>query len=240
MRLLAVVDLDLRAGRELGAVLQRLPPGERGHPEDVFLDVVVALFEFVADGLGVVRAVRAAVIGGIEEVVALRIAELGLDFLLPGGEGVGDVFEEDQAEHGVLIDSGVEIRAQPVCGGPEFLVEITEELLGAVGHERKSRFSYQPIHAWGRSKRSASPPIFRRHIAEIRPKANGSACICLQFDRSRASRFFVSRVLRAGESTFERKVGAGPSRRESVLCPARRFYVSRGNGSLKLAGVAVW
>ena len=50
-RLFAVRDFDLRAGRELGAVLQRLPPGERGHPEDVLFDVVVAVFEFLADGL---------------------------------------------------------------------------------------------------------------------------------------------------------------------------------------------
>ena len=36
------------SGRELGAVLQGLPAGERGHPEDVFLDVVVALFQLGA------------------------------------------------------------------------------------------------------------------------------------------------------------------------------------------------
>ena len=51
--LLAVGDLDLRAGRELGAILQRLPPGERRHPEDVLLDVVVALFKFLLNHLGI-------------------------------------------------------------------------------------------------------------------------------------------------------------------------------------------
>ena len=43
----------------------------------------------------------------IEEIVALRIAELGFDLPLPSDEGVGDVFQEDQAEDGVLVDGGV-------------------------------------------------------------------------------------------------------------------------------------
>jgi hypothetical protein len=67
--------------------------------------------------------------------IALRIAELLLNFRLPLGEGVGDVFEEDQAEDGVLVNGGVEVRPQLVGGGPELLVELAEEGLGGgVGH----------------------------------------------------------------------------------------------------------
>ncbi len=60
----------------------------------------------------------------------LRLAELRLDFLLPDGEGVGDVFEEDEAQDGVLIDGGIEAGAEAVGGGPELFVEVAQELLG--------------------------------------------------------------------------------------------------------------
>jgi len=59
-------------------------------------------------------------------------------FFSPAGKRVGDVFEEDQAENGVLIDSGIEIGAEPVGGGPELLVKLAEKLLGVGGHKRKS------------------------------------------------------------------------------------------------------
>jgi hypothetical protein len=49
----------------------------------------------------------------------------------------------------VLIDRGGEIRAEPVGGGPELLVEVAEKGLG-VGHERKRELSYQPTHLAGR------------------------------------------------------------------------------------------
>ena len=62
------------------------------------------------------------------------------DLALPDGERVGDVFEEDQAEDGVLIDGGVEIGAEPVGGGPEFFVEVAEELLRvSSGHDLKQK-----------------------------------------------------------------------------------------------------
>jgi hypothetical protein len=44
-------------------------------------------------------------------------------------EGVGNVFEEDEAEDGVLIDGGVEVGAEAVGGVPELLVEVVEKLL---------------------------------------------------------------------------------------------------------------
>jgi len=140
--------------RPLGAILQRLPPGERGHPEDVLFDVVVALFELGGNGFEVFCAAFAAVVRGIEEVVALRSPELRLDLGLPHGERVGDVFEENQPEDGVFIDGCVEIRAEPVGGGPSVdqrlraapagclrqsvslrsaLVEVAEKLFGGKG-----------------------------------------------------------------------------------------------------------
>jgi hypothetical protein len=72
-------------------------------------------------------------------------------------EGVGNVFQEDQAEHGTLINGSVEIGADSLGCDPELLVEVAEKLLGAVGgHERKSRFSYHATGAPGSSNRSAS------------------------------------------------------------------------------------
>jgi hypothetical protein len=133
-RLLPVGDLDLGAGRQLGAILQRLPPGERRHPEDVLLDVVVALFQLGADGFKVFCADFTAVVRGIEEVVALRIAELRFNLPLPHGEGLGDVFQEDEAEDRVLIDGGVEIGPEAISGRPELFVEVAEELLGGIRH----------------------------------------------------------------------------------------------------------
>jgi hypothetical protein len=42
----------------------------------------------------------------------------------------GDVFQEDEAEDGKFVSGGVEVEAQAVGGGPEFLVEVAEEFLG--------------------------------------------------------------------------------------------------------------
>ncbi len=70
---------------------------------------------------------------GIDEEVAVRVLQHRLDLRLPLGEGVRDVFEEDQAEHGVLVNGGVEVGPQLVGGGPELLVELAEEGLGIGG-----------------------------------------------------------------------------------------------------------
>jgi len=59
--------------------------------------------------------------------------QLGFDLSLPEGEGVGDIFQEDETEDGVLVNSGVEIRTEPIGGGPELLVEVAQELLGESG-----------------------------------------------------------------------------------------------------------
>ena len=48
-------------------------------------------------------------------VLALAGAELGVEFL----EGVRNVFEEDQAQHHMLVLGGVHMAAQLVGGAPE-------------------------------------------------------------------------------------------------------------------------
>ena len=58
-------DLDLRTGRDLCAVLQCLPSGQHGYQKDAFLEIAVALLEFLVGGLDVVGAVRATVVGTI-------------------------------------------------------------------------------------------------------------------------------------------------------------------------------
>jgi hypothetical protein len=120
----------VRSLRSFSSFIVLLSSFPRRHPEEVLLDVVVALFQLRADGFEVFSAACTAVVRRVEEVVALRIAELRLDLRLPDCEGIRDVFEEDQAKDGVLIDGGVQVGAEPVCGGPELFVEVTEELLG--------------------------------------------------------------------------------------------------------------
>lgn len=122
MRGLAIFHLDDRACRELGAVLEGFPSGERRHPEDICLKVIIAIFEFLADGLLVFLLAVPAVIIGIEVMVACRAAKCGFDFSLPDCERVGDIFQEDKAEDGVLINGCVEIGAESVGGVPELFV----------------------------------------------------------------------------------------------------------------------
>jgi hypothetical protein len=49
---LAVPDLQHRAVGDLGVGSDEVPAGQRGHPEDVLLQVVVAGLEFLLDQLG--------------------------------------------------------------------------------------------------------------------------------------------------------------------------------------------
>ena len=92
---------DLADGGLLGAGLQVGPAGFGGHPEDVLGLVFVRVF-----GIGA-------------RVVALAGDELGAVFL----EGVGDVFEEDEAEDDVLVFRRVHVVAQLVGGEPELGLE---------------------------------------------------------------------------------------------------------------------
>jgi len=45
----------------------------------------------------------------IEEVVVVLVTKFGFDLLLADVEGVGHVFEKDQAEDSVFVDSRVEV-----------------------------------------------------------------------------------------------------------------------------------
>ena len=88
---------DFADGGLLGAVLQVGPAGGRWHPEDVLGFVFVLVF-----GIGAL-------------VVALASHQLGVMFL----EGVGDVFEEDEALDDVLVLRGVHVGPQFVRREPE-------------------------------------------------------------------------------------------------------------------------
>ena len=113
-----VLDLDQGQGvvnqladfGAAGAGAQGFPARCFGHPEHVGAGVVVAVFQLGGNVL----------FGGIAVVVlVLRVTQARLDFGLAGGEGVGDVFEEDQAKHQMLVFGSVHVGAQLVGGGPE-------------------------------------------------------------------------------------------------------------------------
>ena len=95
----------LADGGLLGVGLEVGPAGIGGHPEDVLGLVFVRVFGI---GPGVV-ALHAALPG----------EELGAVFL----EGVGDVFEEDEAEDDVLVFRRVHVVAELVGGEPELGLE---------------------------------------------------------------------------------------------------------------------
>ncbi len=103
---------DLADGGLLGAGLEVGPAGLLWHPEDV----VGAVF------VGVLR------VGAF--VFALTGEELGAHFL----EGVGDVFEEDEAEDDVLVFRGVHVVAEFVgsCQSLASKPRLAEELFFGV------------------------------------------------------------------------------------------------------------
>ena len=85
----------------LGGSLEVGPAGIGRHPEDIFSFVFIGVF-----GIG-------------PGVVAFPGKELGAVFL----EGVGDVFEEDEAEDHVLVFRRVHVVPQLVGGEPELGLE---------------------------------------------------------------------------------------------------------------------
>jgi hypothetical protein len=86
---------DLADGRLLGIGFEMGPARLLGHPKYVNGPVLVRVFR--VSSLGAVRF------------------ELGVLFF----EGVGDVFQENQTEHDVLVLGGVHVGAQRVGGTPE-------------------------------------------------------------------------------------------------------------------------
>ena len=110
-------------------ITQGLPACFIGHPKDIFLGVVVAYFQLGGDILFVLFAANIAVVRRVHEVIVGGIGELRAQLALTLLEGIGDVFEKDQAEHYVLVNRGVQSRAQLVSRCPELLFKIVEELL---------------------------------------------------------------------------------------------------------------
>ena len=140
--LAGLVPRQRRLGRQLRAVAQGLPAGFHRHPEHVFLGVVVAHFELGGDVVfvrlrGRSRVKKAAVFVRVHVVVMIRVGELFTQFALPFFEGIGDVLEEDQTEHDVLVHGGIEVGAQLVGSGPELLFQVVEELLFDGFHTRR-------------------------------------------------------------------------------------------------------
>jgi len=79
------------------------------YPEGDVFGVVVTLFEFGGDSGGVIGGV--GIVGRVEVVVARGVAQLLFDLLALRVEGVGDVFEEDEAEDDVFVVGGVQLGA---------------------------------------------------------------------------------------------------------------------------------
>ena len=126
---LGVLDLDQRQRVVdaladvglLGGGTQRFPACGPGHPEDIDLAVVVAVFQLRLDDISQ-QGRRAAG----QEVLVGRIGEAFRQLVAFGTEGVGDVLDEDEAEHQVLVLGGVHVGAQLVGGGPERLLDVFE------------------------------------------------------------------------------------------------------------------
>ena len=95
----------------VGAGLELEPTGFARDPEDVFGLVFVGVF-----GVGA-------------GVVALASFEAGAHFF----EGVGDVFEEDEAEDDVFVFGGVHVIAEFIGGEPEFGFEADDGGFGLFG-----------------------------------------------------------------------------------------------------------
>lgn len=105
----------------LGRGAQVLPAGRLRHPEDIHRRVVVAVVQLFRQQL---------IIAIVQEVFVVLVGEALFQFGLTGGEGVGDVLEEDKAKNEVLVFGGVHIGAQLVCRGPEGLLDIVKHGYG--------------------------------------------------------------------------------------------------------------
>ena len=107
----------------LGGRAQRFPACGLGHPEDVGLAEVVAVLQLRFDNRGdnigqqLGRAAR-------HKVVVGRVGKAARQLNALGTEGVGDLLDEDQAEHQVLVLGGVHVGAQLVGGGPQCLLDV--------------------------------------------------------------------------------------------------------------------
>src|SRR5581483_5966793 len=95
-----------------------------------FLDSLHRLVNQLADGglLGISLKVRPAsglrdpkdVLGGVFVAVLGVGVRLFFEGFVAFLESVGDIFEEDEAKHNVLVFGSVHVAAQLVCGLPQF------------------------------------------------------------------------------------------------------------------------
>ena len=114
----ALADVGL-----LGGGAQVFPAGAFRHPEDIDLAVVVAVLQLSDEQFGVAV---------MQEIVVGRISKAPGQFGAAGGEGVGNVFDENQAEHEVLVFGSIHVGAQLVGRGPEGFLDVFEHGAGFV------------------------------------------------------------------------------------------------------------
>jgi len=101
----------------LGGGADGFPTGGFGHPEDVHFLVVVTVFQLFGEQL---------VVAVVEEIGVGRVGKAAGQLGPAGGEGIGYVLEENQAEDQVLVFGGVHVGAQLVGGGPEGFLDVVE------------------------------------------------------------------------------------------------------------------
>ena len=118
---LAVFDLDLGAWRQLGMVLQGLPAGQLRHPKDVLFGIVVADLQLGSNFFLVLFV--GIVVTGIEVVIVVFVLKLRNQLLATDIEGIGNIFNKQQPQHGVLILGRIKSGAQLIGGGPELLFQ---------------------------------------------------------------------------------------------------------------------
>ena len=106
-----VID-KLADGGLLCIRLQVDPTSLRWNPEDVIFAVLVAILDNIT-AFGLILHV----------VLARRIGSEENELIVAFGEGIGDVLQEDEAEHDVFVLGGVHVAAQLVRCGPQGLLE---------------------------------------------------------------------------------------------------------------------
>lgn len=106
-----------------------VPLGQLCHPERGITYGIVKVGDFVPDGVPVIRGgdIRdGTIVCDDSKRVSEEVSNQFRRTILKGGEGVGDVLEEDEAQHQVLVFGGVHVGAQLVGCRPEGLLDVVE------------------------------------------------------------------------------------------------------------------
>ena len=104
---------DLANLRRLGFGLDGVPAGFRRQPEDIRGQILVAIL----GGFGALRFV-------LDEPFALGIGETEKELFAFFLEGIGNVFQEDEAKRDMLVFRGVHVPAHLVGGSPKLGFEV--------------------------------------------------------------------------------------------------------------------